>query len=268
MRRYLGIDTTVDVLNITLGLLFKMNVIAIFFALISLILESYNISKIEEIYGESQPNFTLEETREFVKEQLEEYINAIELSEEINVSEFIKEMARQSNISIIHPVVKLYYYPTEEEYLWACLMAIAEAGLEDAFGQTLVTNVAINRAIQSGESLIDVFTADGQYSSIHNGVPHIRIEHEDGAIEWILITEDMITDEIREAVDKAFKKDYTEELLKIEAINKGLDSYYYEGGALYFYNPKAISQEQSDSRANIKVSFQHGNHIFHKKWNI
>lgn len=267
MRRYLGIYTTQDFLNITLNLLFKMNVIAIFFAIISLVLESYNISKIEEIYEESQPHFMLEETGDFWKGKMQEYIKAFELSEEISVSESIKEIEKQSNISIVELIVKLYYYPTEEERLWAYLMAVAEAGLESQFGQTLVTNVAINRAIQSGGNLIDVFTKDGQYSSIHNGVPHICIKHEDGSTEWILITEDMITDEVKEAVDRAFKKDYTEELLKEEAIKKGLSPSYYEGGALYFHNPKAISQEQSDSRANIKVSFQFENHVFYRIWN-
>lgn len=263
MRRYLA-ENLLDIIS---NILIKAGIIVIITAVMCLGLERHNLSGLEEIYEES-PQVMLEETREFIKEQLQEYIKAHELSlsEEISISEFIKEMAEQSNISIVHPVIKLYYHPTEEERLWAYLMAVAEAGLEDAFGQTLAINVAINRAIETGDSLIEVFTAPGQFSSIHNGVPHLRIVHEDETIEWILVTEDMITDEIREAVDRAFRKDYTEELLKEEAIRKGLDSSYYEGGALYFYNPNAISQEQADSRSNVKVSFQCGNHGFYRRW--
>ncbi len=180
------------------------------------------------------------------------YIDALDLPEEDEVKEIETEEA------------ELYYNPTEEERKWAYLMAKAEAGTEDSFGMTLETNVAINRAIETGDSLIDVYTADGQYSSIHNGLPHLRIVHEDGSIEWILVTEDMITDVIREAVDKAFEKDYTEEMLKEEAIFRGLDSSYYQGGALYFYNPYAISVEREKERAGIKVAFQHGNHRFYR----
>lgn len=212
----------------------------------------YNIAKVERDYEASRHPVLGE--RLSVKEQMRLYIDALEVPEEDEIEETDTEEA-----------VEPYYNPTEEERNWACLMAKAEAGTEDSFGMTLETNVAVNRAIETGKNLIDVYTEDGQYSSIHNGVPHLRIVHEDGSIEWILVTEDMITDEIREAVDKAFEKDYTEELLKEEAISGGLDSSYYEGGALFFYNPYAISEEREKERAGIKVAFQHGNHRFYRQ---
>ena len=213
----------------------------------------YNIAKIEREYEISE-QLVLEE-RIPVEEQMRQYIDALELPEEAELEETETEEA-----------IEPYYTPTEEERKWAYFMAKAEAGTEDSLGMTFETNVAINRAIETGDSLIEVYTADGQYSSIHNGLPHLRIVHEDGSIEWILVTEDMITDEIREAVDKAFEKDYTEERLKEEAISKGFDSSYYEGGALYFYNPNAISAKRAEERAGIRVSFQHGNHRFHREW--
>lgn len=225
--------------------------------IVVLVIGDYNIAKVERDY-EASSHPVLEE-RLSVKEQMRLYIDALELPKEDEVEETEIEETETEE-------AELYYNPTDEERKWAYLMAKAEAGTEDSFGMTLETNVAINRAIETGGSLIDVYTADGQYSSIHNGVPHLRIVHEDGSIEWILVTEDMITDEIREAVDKAFEKDYTEEILKEEAISGGLDSSYYEGGALYFYNPYAISAEREKERAGIKVAFQHGNHRFYRDW--
>lgn len=225
-----------------------------------IVLGEYNLAKLERDYQVSKPQLVLEENRVPVKEQARLYIDGLELPEKD------KTITKIESEEVIVPVEEPYYKPTEEERKWAYLMAKAEAGLEDSFGMTLETNVAINRAIETGDNLIDVFTADGQYSSIHNGVPHLRIVHEDKSIEWILVTENMITDEIRAAVDKAFEKDYTEEILKKETISKGLDSSYYEGGALYFYNPNAISAKREEERAGIKVSFQHGNHRFYKKW--
>lgn len=226
-------------------------VIAAIIVIVVVGIGDYNLAKVERDY-EASRHPVLEE-RLPVKEQMRRYIDALEVPEEDEIEETETEEA-----------VEPYYNPTEEERKWAYLMAKAEAGTEDSFGMTLETNVAINRAIETGDSLIDVYTADGQYSSIHNGLPHLRIVHEDGSIEWILVTEDMITDEIREAVDKAFEKDYTEEMLKEEAISGGLDSSYYQGGALYFYNPYAISVEREKERAGIKVAFQHGNHRFYR----
>lgn len=229
-----------------------MMVIETIIMIVVLVIGKHNLAKLERNYEASRLP-TLEE-RIPVKEQARLYIDALELPKEDYVE--AEETETEEN--------EPYYNPTEEERKWAYFMAKAEAGTEDSFGMTLETNVAVNRAIETGKSLVEVFTADGQFSSIHNGLPNLRIVYEDRAIEWILVTEDMITDEIREAVDKAFEKDYTEEMLKEEATSKGLDSSYYEGGALFFYNPKAISAEREKERAGIKVAFQYGNHRFYR----
>lgn len=157
-----------------------------------------------------------------------------------------------------------YYNPTENERQWAYLMAYAEAGIEKPFGQTLVINVLINRALRNNSDLITVSLEDGQFSCIHNGVPCIYSDKED---VWFPVTEDMITDELRDAVDSAFEKDYTEDLLKEVAEAKNLSENYYQGGALYFYSPGAVSDYQSNLRANIQVSFRYGGHVFYKVWN-
>ena len=142
-------------------------------------------------------------------------------------------------------------------------MTFAEAGNQGAFGQTLVANVIINRALLKNSDIITICLEGGQFSCIHNGVPSIYVKSTD---EWIPVTEDMITDELKQAVDTAFEKDYTEELLREVAEAKGLGEEYYKGGALYFYNPKGIDEEQSSSRANIKVKFSHKAHGFYRVW--
>lgn len=160
-----------------------------------------------------------------------------------------------------------YYNPTDEEREMAYKLAFAEAGIEESFGQTLVINVAINNMKDKGLSnLIEEITSPGRYSSVRNGVPSIRVRREDGIKVWTPVTDDMLSDELKEAVDLAFERDYSEDLLKEVAEEMGLDSSYYEEGALYFYAPKAISEEAKKNRSNIKVDFQYGRHVFYRVW--
>jgi len=160
-----------------------------------------------------------------------------------------------------------YYNPTDEEREMAYKLAFSEAGIEESFGQTLVINVAINNMMDKGySSIIEEFISSGRYSSVINGVPSIQVKREDGTKVWTPVTDDMLSDELKEAVNLAFERDYSEDLLKEVAEEMGLDSSYYEGGALYFYAPKAISEEAKKSRSNIKVDFQYGRHVFYRIW--
>lgn len=114
------------------------------------------------------------------------------------------------NLVLARSDARTYYIPTTEELQWAYLMAAAVAGDEEALIQTMVTNVDINRAKAEGISLVDVFTAPNHFSGVHNGVPSICTVDEDGKVLWTPVTEDMLTDELKEAVDAAFMKDYTD----------------------------------------------------------
>lgn len=168
-------------------------------------------------------------------------------------------------------VIKANYIPSEEERMWAYKIAFAEAGLEDSMGQTLVINSAINNVREKGYSnLIEEFTEKGRYSSVKNGLPYVL--DRDG---YRPVTESDLSNELKQAVDKAFDKDYTEELLynaTIEAYRDGristIGEEYYKGGATYFYNPKVISERQLAMRSKDKVpvSVQYGNHVFYRYW--
>lgn len=102
------------------------------------------------------------------------------------------------------------YYPSNGERWLAYLMAYAQTRDEEPIIQTMGTNVAINIAKSEGMNLIDVFTYTNLFSGMHDGVPSISITNEDGKLEWIPVTEDMLTDELKEAVDLAFEQDFTE----------------------------------------------------------
>ena len=103
------------------------------------------------------------------------------------------------------------YYPSDEERQSAYLMAYAQTRDEEPIIQTMGTNVAINIAKEQGMNLIEVFNNFPYlFSGMHDGVPSIEGENEDGISTWIPVTEDMLTDELKEAVDLAFEQDCTE----------------------------------------------------------
>lgn len=162
---------------------------------------------------------------------------------------------------IINPQ-PVYYSLTDEEFELLCKLAFAEAGNQGSMGMVYVINCAINNAKFNHVSIAKEVNPN-RYSSIQNGV--ISIPKLGGG--YRPVTEDMITDEVREAVRMAEKKDYTMEILKEEAERLGLGEKYYKDGARYFYNPEGCSGKQNTIRNNIKVKFQHKNHIFYAYWN-
>lgn len=224
-------------------------------AVIILLCGELNIANLETNYPTNQKAIIGE--RIPLEEQIRHDIQSLELPKELQVE--IMEM--QEPLIAVNESQE-YYEPTDEERQMAYLVAKSEAGIEDSFGQTLVINVAINNMKANGySSLIEEFTASGRYSSVKNGVPSIK---QNG--KWIPVTEDMLSDELKSAVEMAFEKDYTEELLKSVAEEKNLSEDYYKDGALYFYNPNAVSDYQASIRANIKVSFKYGRHVFYRIW--
>lgn len=158
-----------------------------------------------------------------------------------------------------------YYVPTDEERVFSYKLAYAEAGSEDPMTQTMCINTGINRAKKAGISLIEVYTADGQFTPVRDGVPTYWDSKKQKRLP---VTEDMLSDELKAAVDEAFKKDYTADLLKAEAERLGLGDEYWEGGALYFCNMSKLNKKQSDARANIKCKVKHGKVTYYRVWDM
>lgn len=161
-----------------------------------------------------------------------------------------------------------YYTLTEEEFDWACKIVFAEAGHEDFLGKVYVLNCAINNAKALGISLIEEFNQNGRYSTVIDGQVYLLYTDKEGNKVKELVTENMITDDVIEAVKAACQKDYTEELLYKVAVEKGYtDESFYKGGARFFCAPEAIeSKKELDKRESISVSFTHRNHQFYLSW--
>lgn len=193
-----------------------------------------------------------------VKQSAWKYIMSMEVDEDLLVDTFT-QVNENIGTTIDTTTETINYVPSEEERIFAYRLAFGEAGIEDSLGQTLVINVAINNMKeQNYSSLIEEFNAKGRYSSVSNGEVYICGE--------IVSIED-VPQNVKEAVDAAFEYDYSQEMLKKEAERLGItDSQYWEGGALYFYNPVACSEYQNKLRENVKVKFQYGRHIFYRYW--
>lgn len=221
----------------------------------------HSIANLEKVYAADMPVQEIQE-RQSVEEMVWSYIDTLELPKEAEVFEEAIEMQEMME----HPSSDGYPYSIDEENLdFLYRLAVAEAGTQDFEGKVMATNTIINRAIENKCSIIEVGRDSGQFTSVHNGEPCLYYKEAD---EWRPVTDDMISDELKEAVSMALQEDYTVDYLREIALEKGLDSSYYEGGALYFYNPnpEVISEYQLSLRENIKVQFQHQAHIFYRIW--
>lgn len=172
--------------------------------------------------------------------------------EEINEPDKTEEMPKQEEVE------------EDNEFRTRCKMTYAEAGLEDVEGQIAVAAVILNRQNSSKfpDTLEGVITQSGAFSSVRNGEVYIMT-----ANPYVLEYED-IPERTIEATQRALNgEDPTEQLLWEEAVRLGLDpEEYAAGGALFFYNPNACSDEALQQRANIQCKVQIGNHIFYKVW--
>jgi len=141
-------------------------------------------------------------------------------------------------------------------------LVFSESGNQPDLGQILVANAVLNRAKVSGQSVVQVGCASGQFSPVKNGVPCVRRNG-----KWIPVTEEMLTGQLKSNVRKALEKDYSIELLQEVAMQKGItDPRYWEGGAKYFYNPNACSDEQNAARSSVKVEITIADHNFYAIW--
>lgn len=150
----------------------------------------------------------------------------------------------------------------EKEFQDRCRMTFAESGLEEIEGQIAVAAVIINRqqSTEFPETFEDVINQDAQFASVVDGEIYIKCQE-----PYVLDYKD-VPEETIKATQRALEgEDPTEELLWARAIELGLDpEIYAAGGALYFYNPNACTDEALAARANIPCTVKIGNHVFYK----
>lgn len=235
--------------------LFKfLAIIFIIVAVIALYKGNQAIKFAEEqlkVYEEIHPYTEQFAARQSIEEMGWNYIRNLEIPDvaEVNLATETTQLMETN----------AQYIPFEEERQFAYRLAFGEAGTESELGQILVINVAINNMRNEGYSnLIEEFTKEGRYSSVIDGEVYNCGE---------IVSENDVPQNVKDAVDAAFICDYSEKMLREQAKLLGInDSKYWEGGALYFYNPKYCSEYQNSIRENIKVKFECGNHLFYRYW--
>ena len=151
----------------------------------------------------------------------------------------------------------------EEEKRLIEAITYLEAGTKPS-NQILVAEVIRNRKRHPDfpDDTILVCNQKGQFETVKNGVP---IKQNGDPIDMDSIPK------MDEVYQKVFVEDsnVTEELLKKEALRKGLyNEKYWKGGALYFSNLDAVSEEvyAKGKYDNIKVCVKIGGNTFWRYW--
>lgn len=136
-------------------------------------------------------------------------------------------------------------------------LVYAEDGIESEEYQVAVAATIINRILSDSfpDDFYGVISQRNAFSTVRSG-------------KIYMITLDMIPESTISAVQRALRgEDPTEEALIAEARRLGLDEEYYaQGGALFFYNPAACSQEALTARESMQIKYNFGLHCFYKVW--
>ena len=135
----------------------------------------------------------------------------------------------------------------------------AEAGNQTLEQQLAVAAVILNRVESESfpNTIQEVISQKGQFSSVKGGTVMAFGE----PVAFSEVPESCV-----QAAERALAgEDPTEELLRQEAISKGLNpDEYARGGALYFYNPDYCGSSEIEMRNGIQVKVEYGDHIFYK----
>ncbi len=220
----------------------------------NLIDKEYEISQRENAISESlskldEYNDYLQEQTEQINEKIrtinDQYETLSTISDEIYSSESI-------------------YIPTPDEIDNLYKLVYAEAGNQPYEGKVAVAEVVFNRieCPDFPDNINDTIFDKYQFSPCYDG-QDVRLSNGEK------VSEDKITTEIKQAVAEAWSgSNITETLLRDEAYSEGIyDSSYWEGGALYFVNPKAIKNTPLYARvmtSTVRVDIE--DHCFRRKY--
>lgn len=181
----------------------------------------------------------------------------------------ISESTKEEYVDMFEETENTYFteVPSEEEFLYKAV-GYAEAGMDGEEAVRAVMHVLNNRVNSNqdfgGKTIKEVVNAPTQFTPVIGGKVYILTNPPE------LITE--VPDFVETAYDKVKQEisngeDFTRELLRKEAYRQGLtDPKYWEEGALYFYNPKCVSQAELEARARIKVKILIGQQYFYCYW--
>ena len=141
------------------------------------------------------------------------------------------------------------------------MVTYAEAGNQTLEQQIAVAATILNRVESESfpNTIQEVISQKGQFSSVKGGT----VMAFGKPVDFSEVPESCV-----EAAERALAgEDPTEELLRQEAISKGLNpDEYARGGALFFYNPDYCGSSEIEMRNGIQVKVEYGDHIFYKVW--
>ena len=225
--------------------------------------EAIKMVRQEEIKETSKANIQSEDRYNQIVEQ-----EIARQMEREKASEETKKLIDESQAETSSPVVE------EENSLSTTISKIASEDLQllakvtyaEAGNQTLEQQLAVAATILNRvesesfpNTIQEVISQKGQFSSVKGGT----VMAFGKPVEFSEVPESCV-----EAAERALAgEDPTEELLRQEAISKGLNpDEYARGGALYFYNPDYCGNSEIEMRNSIQVKVEFGDHIFYKVW--
>ncbi|MBR2240212.1 MAG: cell wall hydrolase [Clostridia bacterium] len=142
---------------------------------------------------------------------------------------------------------------TDNEFYWLTMLVACEGGHETQEGQIAIAATVLNRlnASYNGATCIaDVIFDPYQYSCVWGWDFHIGEQ----AVYYSNL-EEMGLDV--ETIENSVKAALNGEDPTKDALG---------GGAYYYYNPDATSDEELETRKNITKKIRIGNHIFYRIW--
>lgn len=174
-----------------------------------------------------------------------------ETSSPVVEEEFSEENSLSTTISKI----------ASEDLQLLAKITYAEAGNQTLEQQLAVAATILNRVESESfpNTIQEVISQKGQFSSVKGGTVMAFGE----PVAFSEVPESCV-----QAAERALAgEDPTEELLRQEAISKGLNpDEYASGGALFFYNPDYCGSSEIEMRNSIQVKVEFGDHIFYKVW--
>lgn len=207
--------------------------------------DRYNQIVEQEIARQMEREKASEETKKLIGE------SQAETSSPVVEEEFSEENSLSTTISKI----------ASEDLQLLAKVTYAEAGNQTLEQQLAVAATILNRVESESfpNTIQEVISQKGQFSSVKGGT----VMAFGKPVEFSEVPESCV-----EAAERALAgEDPTEELLRQEAISKGLNAdEYARGGALYFYNPDYCGSSEIEMRNSIQVKVEFGDHIFYKVW--
>lgn len=212
--------------------------------------DRYNQIVEQEIARQMEREKASEETKKLIGESQAETSSPV-VEENVVEEEISEENSLSTTISQIE----------SEDLQLLAKITYAEAGNQTLEQQLAVAATILNRVESESfpNTIQEVISQKGQFSSVKGGT----VMAFGKPVEFSEVPESCV-----EAAERALAgEDPTEELLRQEAISKGLNpDEYGRGGALFFYNPDYCGSSEIEMRNSIQVKVEFGDHIFYKVW--